>query len=320
MIFSSNESMLFALSCTWKVTKTKTHSALESKKTMEEEGIGLVLARATELRLKINNCIQKPTSSPNGLLEDDEDEDATDRLLNICDALEALETQLSSLQVLQQQQRYEREIALAEIENSRKVLINKLKEYKGKDLEVIHEASTFASETVEPNNDLLLPPYPTRPPYSMSLDKQYLSQIPSVNKSGRNGLITLDNVIDAKKNPNEKEQNHVEDGAKNSRKGLRFFITSAAKAVVTVIGVVSILSMSGFGPNLLKTRWNVQRRHHRLENENGRSTSENKGDGQCPPGRVLVLENGEARCLVKERVEIPFSAVAATPDINYGCG
>jgi len=66
---------------------------------MEEEGIGLVLARATELRLKINNCIQKPTSSPNGLLEDDEDEDATDRLLNICDALEALETQLSSLQV-----------------------------------------------------------------------------------------------------------------------------------------------------------------------------------------------------------------------------
>lgn len=224
------------------------------------------------------------------------------------------------LQVLQQQQRYEREIALAEIENSRKVLINKLKEYKGKDLEVIHEASTFASETVEPTNDLLLPPYPTRPPYSMSLDKQYLSQIPSVNKSGRNGLITLDNVIDAKKNPNEKEQNHVEDGAKNSRKGLRFFITSAAKAVVTVIGVVSILSMSGFGPNLLKTRWNVQRRHHRLENENGRSTSENKGDGQCPPGRVLVLENGEARCLVKERVEIPFSAVAATPDINYGCG
>ncbi|PNX89776.1 putative plastid division protein PDV2 [Trifolium pratense] len=64
---------------------------------MEEEGIGLVLARATELRFKINNSIHKPTS-PNGL-EDDEDDDSTDRLLNICDALEALETQLSSLQV-----------------------------------------------------------------------------------------------------------------------------------------------------------------------------------------------------------------------------
>ncbi|WJX45494.1 hypothetical protein P8452_32369 [Trifolium repens] len=289
---------------------------------MEEEGIGLVLARATELRFKINNCIHKPTSPNNVALEDDDDDDdddATDRLLNICDAFEALETQLSSLQVLQQQQRYEREIALTEIENSRKVLINKLKEYKGKDLEVIHEASTFASETVEPNNDLLLPPYLNRPPYSMSLDKEYLSQIPSVNKSGRNGLITLDNVIEAKKIQTGKEQNHVEDGAKSSRKGLRFFITSAAKVMLTVVGVVSILTLSGFGPNMGKigTRFSV---HRRLENENERSTTDNKGERRCPPGRVLVLENGEARCLVKERVEIPFSAVAATPDINYGCG
>jgi hypothetical protein len=69
---------------------------------MEEEGIGLVLARATELRFKINNCIHKPTSPNNATLEDDDDDDdddATDRLLNICDAFEALETQLSSLQV-----------------------------------------------------------------------------------------------------------------------------------------------------------------------------------------------------------------------------
>ncbi|CAI8618504.1 unnamed protein product [Vicia faba] len=289
---------------------------------MEEEGIGLVLARATELRFKISNCVHHNSkSSPNALDDDEEDDDdATDKLLNICDALEALETQLSSLQVLQQQQRYEREIALAEIENSRKMLINKLKEYKGKDLEVIHEASTFASETVEPNNDLLLPPYPNRPPYSMSLDKEYLSQNPSVNKSGRNGLVTLDNVIEAKKNPNEKVQNHVEDGGNSSRKGLWRFITSSARTMLTVVGVVSILSLSGFGPNLQKTRFNVQGRHHRLENKNKRSTTENKAARLCPPGRVLVMENGEARCLVKERVEIPFSSVAATPDINYGSG
>ncbi|KAJ1382971.1 hypothetical protein SESBI_43786 [Sesbania bispinosa] len=206
------------------------------------------------------------------------------------------------------------------------MLIGKLKEYKGKELEVIHEASTFASETVEPNNDLLLPPYPSRPPYSMSLDKEYLSQIPSVNKSGRNGLITLDTMTEAKKSQNEKEQNHVEeDGAKSPRKGLGFFITCAAKTMLTVVGVVSILSLSGYGPNLGKigTRFSVQGWRQRLENENKRSSTENKGERaitQCPPGRILVLENGEARCLVKERVEIPFSAVAATPDINYGCG
>ncbi|XP_057456354.1 plastid division protein PDV2 [Lotus japonicus] len=302
---------------------------------MEEEGIGLVLARATELRLKISNCINTTTTAatPNGLSphaaadddDDNDDDSSTDRLLNICDAFEALETQLSSLQVLQQQQRYEREVALAEIENSRKMLIAKLKEYKGKELEVIHEASTFASETVEPNNDLLLPPYPSRPPYSISLDKEYMSQIPSVNKPGRNGLITLDSVVETKKSHTETEQNHVEDGAKNSRKGLGFFITSAAKTMLTVVGVVSILSLSGFGPRFGKIgiRFSAQGWRHRLENESEGSTTENKSERpvtQCPPGRILVLENGEARCLVKERVEIPFSAVSATPDINYGCG
>lgn len=74
---------------------------------MEEEGIGLVLARATELRFKITNCIHHNSkSSPNPLDADDDedaDDDATDRLINICDALEALETQLSSLQVLPSQ-------------------------------------------------------------------------------------------------------------------------------------------------------------------------------------------------------------------------
>ncbi|KAK7264335.1 hypothetical protein RJT34_31942 [Clitoria ternatea] len=307
-------------------TQEQTNKDSEREREMEEEGIGLVLARATELRMKISNCIHRATANGHSSHADaDDDDDATERLLNICDALEALETQLSSLQVLQQQQRYEREIALAEIESSRKMLIDKLKEYKGKELEVIHEASTFASETVEPNNDLLLPPYPSRLPYSVPLDKDYLLRIPSVNKSGRNGLITLDPMIEGKKSPSGKEQNHVEDGAKNSRKGLGFFITSAAKTMLTVVGVVSILSLSGFGPNLgkLSTRINVHGFRNGVENENKRSSTENEGERsitQCPPGRILVLENGEARCLVKERVEIPFSAFHATPDINYGCG
>lgn len=83
---------------------------------MEEEGIVLVLARATELRLKIRNCVHKTATALqaqqdpladrlNGLHgegddlgEDDEEEEAM-RLLNISDALESLENQLSSLQV-----------------------------------------------------------------------------------------------------------------------------------------------------------------------------------------------------------------------------
>ena len=78
---------------------------------MEEEGIGLVLAKATELRFKISNSIHKATtSSTNGLPEqevtdkdeeeEEQEQEEMERLLNISDALESLENQLSSLQVL----------------------------------------------------------------------------------------------------------------------------------------------------------------------------------------------------------------------------
>ncbi|KAJ7967369.1 plastid division protein PDV2-like [Quillaja saponaria] len=308
---------------------------------MEEEGIGLVLARATELRLKISNCIHKATSTPdqppNGHFAaeeqgdgnqdlcsrspiemndaEDEDEEA-ERLLNIADALESLETQLSSLQALQLQQRYEKEVALAQIENSRKLLLDKLKEYKGKELEVIHEASTFAAETVEQNHDLLLPPYPSRPPYSMCLENGFVSQIPFMHKSVRNGLIAIYPRPDTKKTLNESGKNPVQPGSRNSGKGLGFFLSSAAKSVLTLVGVVSMLSLSGFGPSFGKKgiHFNILGMLQRSETEKERSTI------QCPPGKILVVENGETRCVVKERVQVPFSAVTATPDINYGCG
>ncbi|KAI4298384.1 hypothetical protein L6164_031952 [Bauhinia variegata] len=207
-------------------------------------------------------------------------------------------------QALRQQQLYEKEVALAEIESSRRMLIDKLRDYQGKELEVIREACTFASETVEHNSDLLLPPYPSLPPYPMR----------SMHKC--NGLIAIDPRIEAKKSGDEKEKNRAQAGAKSSRKGLGFFVSSA----LIVVGVVSILSLSGFGPNLRKlgSRFKVLSLLERSENENLRSARA----GQCPAGRILVVENGDARCLVKERIEVPFSAIAATakPDMNYGCG
>jgi hypothetical protein len=105
---------------------------------MEDEGIEAVLAKATDLRLKISNCIHKATTnnisnniknqsfeeekqesdgleekgekrkSPKNsefldgvlLIEAEEgDDDETERLLRIRDALESLENQLSNLQV-----------------------------------------------------------------------------------------------------------------------------------------------------------------------------------------------------------------------------
>ncbi|EXB63625.1 hypothetical protein L484_026967 [Morus notabilis] len=206
---------------------------------------------------------------------------------------------------LQQQQRYEREAALAEIEQSRKTLLDKLKDYKGEQLEVINEASAFAGETVERNNDLLLPPYPTRPPQSLRRDNGYL---PSLHKIVRNGVTSGDATNGEKKDPHELERN------KNSR-GMGSFLGVAAKTVLTLVGVVSVLSLSGFGPKFSGRETPLKL----LSFFNQQASEEKRSSINCPPGKILVVENGEARCLVKERVEVPFSSAAAKPDVNYGC-
>jgi hypothetical protein len=300
---------------------------------MDEDGIGLVLARASELRTKITNCIHSAsTTRPNTDLKEqeredegngsqsldidkvgereEEEEEETESLLNIRDALESLEAQLSSLQALQQQQWYEKEAALAEIDYSRKKLLKKLKEYKGEDLEVIHEAAAFASETVDENSDLLLPPYPSRPSRSMVSENGYLSHFHSTHKLPQNGLINGNTTGEAR------EGNQKQSKSQNPPQGLRLFINAAAKTVLTLVGVISILGLAGFEPRLHRTnaKFKVLGFFQRRGNEAEREMV------HCPPGKVLVVEGGEARCLVKERVEIPFESVVAAPDVNYGCG
>lgn len=189
------------------------------------------------------------------------------------------------------------------------MLLDKLKEYRGEELAVIHEASAFAGETVEHNNDLLLPPYPIRPPHSLNLENGFSSHLPSMQK--RNGVVASDPSNETKNNLSESEQNE----SKNSR-GLGFILSAAAKTVITLVGVVSVLNMSGFGPNFVKKGNHLKV----LGLFPQPRTEETRSKNNCPPGKILVVENGEARCLVKERVEVPFSSVTAKPDVNYGCG
>ncbi|XP_024960220.1 plastid division protein PDV2-like [Cynara cardunculus var. scolymus] len=277
---------------------------------MDEDGIRLVLARASELRSKITNCIHN-SSSTEGIKQDTETEDKEDdddddeSLLNIRDALESLEAQLSSLQALQQQQLYEKEAFLAEIDYSRKRLLQKLKEYKGgDDLEVIQEATAFASSTVEiENNDLLLPPYPRPPSNSLASD----SHFPFKHKISQNGVTASHSANELKGRSHQSEP-------RGSIKGWRQVIGAAAKTVFTLVGFIAVLSLSGFEPRIGKNDWGMSQEHQVNEDKRGMNIV------GCPPGKVLVVEDGETRCLVKERVEIPFVSIATSPDVNYGCG
>ncbi|KAG5247734.1 hypothetical protein OIU77_021033 [Salix suchowensis] len=315
---------------------------------MEDEGIQAVLAKAIDLRLKISNCIHKATTtnitsnkktssfeeeeqeseglgekgwkkkSPesseflDGVSLSEAEDDETERFFHIRDALESLESQLSNLQALQQQQHYEKEVALSEIEHSRKILLDKLKEYRGEDLEVIKEASAFAGETVGHNNDLLLPPYPSRHPHSLVLNNRYLYHFHSKRKS--NGII----AGGLKRHLDEPESNQAQtaSASKNSRKGLGHFISAAAKTVITVVGVISVLRLASFGPGIGKKGAPLRV----LGLFQQPALEERKQTVQCPPGKILVLEDGEARCVVKGRVAVPFNSLIGKPDVNYGSG
>ncbi|KAI3843678.1 hypothetical protein MKW98_013614 [Papaver atlanticum] len=287
---------------------------------MEGDEIGIVLSRASELRWKINNCInnsnerddkEKVTETEGGVVDTTSSLSLDDEsLLNIRDALDSLEVQLSSLQALQQQQKYEREVILAEIDQSRKILLEKLNDYKGEELEVIQEASAFASETVEHSDDLLLPPYPSRPPDSLILNKGYPSNFISTRTSTQNGINGED------KKTSELGEKQTAPPPEKSSKGLKHIFVAAAKSVITIVSVISLLRLAGF-----QTRMRRSSAQFKISYPFQKSAAEEKQRLiECPPGKVLVIENGEPRCLVKERVEIPFDSVVTAPNVNYGCG
>ncbi|XP_057816339.1 plastid division protein PDV1 isoform X1 [Cryptomeria japonica] len=75
----------------------------------------------------------------------------------IRNALETLENQLYLLQTLQVQQRAEKDAALMQLEESRRILLKRLKEHRGRDMSIIKEALAFASDGDEAGDSHLNP-------------------------------------------------------------------------------------------------------------------------------------------------------------------
>ncbi|KAJ8441950.1 hypothetical protein Cgig2_020095 [Carnegiea gigantea] len=245
-------------------------------------------------------------------------EQEAEALLNICDAFDSLESHLTSLQfsnkkklldqALLQQQQFERETVIGEIEYSRKVLLKKLGEYKGEHLDVIHEAEAFARMKVEHDNELLLPPYPTRTPHSLVLDSSQRSSFPYTQKRTENGC----NGSDFR---NERKISETHNKSGKLWGGLRFLVQSTAKTMLTLVGVISLLNLAGFEPRLSK-----KGAHSKVLAYFQQPGADYRRLGaECPPGKVAVTEDGEIHCVVKERVEIPFDSVVEKPGVNYGC-
>ncbi|RWW15965.1 hypothetical protein BHE74_00049157 [Ensete ventricosum] len=272
---------------------------------MEGEEIGLVLARASELRTKISDCIGgsgggghqrgDDGEAGGGATTEEEEEEEADSLVGIRDALDSLERQLAAFQ---HQQRYERESILSQIDCSRMILLSKLKEYKGEELEAIHEVATFAGEAIELDDNLVLPPYPTHLPDLFVLDDIGAGSHSRKNKTTHNGPVAAakqegkGTACGTDKNQDDK-----------TSKQFRNIIGLVVKSAIAIVSMMSMVSFAGHRP-MLKSR----------------PPTERQISGQCPQGKVLVIEDGKARCIVKERVEVPFESDVTSPNIRFGLG
>lgn len=205
---------------------------------------------------------------------------------------------------------------MSQIDRSRGFLLKKLKEYKGHDCEVIHEAASFAGEKIEHDDGLILPPYSNHITNSFVLDDLYPLNFLSKSKHLQNGLDSSGmNQDDTRMNGLQNKNTRT--SSQRSRGGIGSFMGWIAKTAVMVVGAVSIMKAAGYEPVI--GRNSVKLDMGRLLGKDAASGQERSAT-VCPPGKVMVLEDGRAHCVVKERVEIPFDTNLASPSASYGLG
>ena len=314
----------------------------------DEEGIGLILARATELRLKISDCIdtsstavsdgvhsggRKDGSSPAkkdefiGNQEKDSDEEEAERLLCIRDALESLESQPAALQVRNPKFNLPLCLFVDWVWIGFTVLILSLcgNDFFGNKiycLMVIDWFSCNKTRIFAKDNNMRSKWLSLR---LITAGRCWLREAQGLQReriwSATRGFDFAGKRVDyendlllppyhvhphlpskhKKSDVNGFGSGHVRKVNPNGGSGVIIgFLGSVAKIMLPLIGVISILKR---GASLKLLQQQVVR-----------------APNQCPRGKVLVFGDGEARCLVKERVEIPFDSVVAKRDVTYGYG
>eukprot|EP00252_Welwitschia_mirabilis_P023403 TRINITY_DN6599_c0_g1_i1.p1 TRINITY_DN6599_c0_g1~~TRINITY_DN6599_c0_g1_i1.p1 ORF type:complete len:325 (+),score=67.51 TRINITY_DN6599_c0_g1_i1:359-1333(+) len=324
---------------------------------MEVKDIGVVLSRASELRHKVSECITKDRSELEyagdvDAEEFDSDEEVpkssgtnsrahskvtenseTQSLIYIRNALESLEIQLSSLQTLQQQQHLEREAALADLDESRRDLIQKLKGYRGRKLDIIQEACAFAfaGEPSEQMDDIILPPYGKHPPEAFITSVHDYSLLLHSQHSAKMNTIAHQSSKDVSERLEAGNQHIIEtdikecpetncDNAPRRSNFLGPMVRWTTKAVLVIATLASVYTLASFELKLNKIGTSVKLPSLLSRKSNSFLLPKKEITGRCPPGKVMLFEEGTPKCFVKERVEVPFEPLVKDPDISYGYG
>lgn len=342
---------------------------------MEPDHISVVLCRASQLHSNITAAISRtlhpstpsiefPFQQPPHALSLDSFHDAllppaspdsafhraaeARSLVSIRDALEVLEEQLECLKTLQQQQRAEKDATLAELEESRGILIGRLKKHHGRELEVIKEAFSFVGEPFQEQDELPLPPYPMR----LAASASSFANLDHPNPSCA-GSLSVDNNFTEEQlvfadGEKETDQDTVkdEDGGKEDRhpwqdgsvcqddvqkssarnEGLfagfrsRIFkifkgrigkVAAAFCLIVAGAATVSVLSDTAYGRHQNK---GSGRRDMFLGGDMSTEMWQRPQMATSPPGQWSVLQDG------MQQIEMPLKEKAHIPDISYGRG
>lgn len=252
---------------------------------------------------------------------------------------------------MQQQQRSEKDAALAELEESRRMLLRRLKDYQGREWKVVNEALAFAGEPVEERDDLPLPPYPRpivdpsalegqSPPFQSrplslrgSTVVKRLALANGDDEEGGHGSggerrpvkagFEADSIEDGTSPQNATEGEADGNGGgflKGISRNFGSVLGHATKAVLVVASLMAFLAISEHG--------------HREVQQRARPVSPSARPApvpashpklpptlKCPPGKKLVMhEDGYPKCVVKERIELPFPREVKDPDVFYGRG
>lgn len=262
-------------------------------------------------------------------------------------------TGLAMLQSVQQQQRLRKDAALAELEESRRVLLLRLKEHDGREMQVVEEAMTFAGEPVKKTDDLPLPPYlhPVSPSlYSESpVFRSAKAEKPSLVKqlddrcSFNSSLFLVDeaaseaDVGNPTANPVATEMHIEQATSPPSGRFSRAFtgmLNFTGKTLLVVVSVVAFLAVSEFNLNGRKAQKPKPSSERQappppapplVQQQRPKPEPEPKPRPaapvlECPAGYKRIEDDGIVKCIVKERVELPFPRGLKTPDVLHGRG
>jgi hypothetical protein len=257
------------------------------------------------------------------------------------------------LQTVQQQQRTEKDSVLAELEESRRILLRRLKDHRGREWEVVHEALAFAGEPVEDRDDLPLPPYPmplSDSPFKVLRDDQPYNGASTQTYNGSMRQLAFgqeeeegsdENISYIGEEEGRQEGNQEEvtsSQAERERKerggggvlgiplgfakalfGFAFGVTS--KVAIVAVSVAAALAVSEVMQKLeTKKPFSNLSPNRPIAPPPITTARQLPPHRECPPGKKLIMEDGQPKCVVKERVELPFYKEVQIPDVLYGRG